>query len=173
MSLKDPCFEDCLGQLENLLDQVVLKIDHCLQQLNDDQIWWRPTSELPSIGNLILHICGNLRQWGADGLQGISNARDRDAEFALESRFTRAELLQLLVGVKTDVLLAIAGCPSENWLVRREIQGFQVTGNGALLHTLPHAVGHTHQIVMLTRLQKGNDYRFQWTVDGDRSVVPL
>ena len=57
-------------QVSHLLDQSVVKIEHCLNQLSDKQIWTRPRGSVNSIGNLILHLLGNLRQWGIVPLQG-------------------------------------------------------------------------------------------------------
>ncbi len=61
----------------HLLEQSVHKIKHCLNQLDSDQIWWRPEPGLNSIGNLILHLCGNLNQWAVCGITGSKDERQR------------------------------------------------------------------------------------------------
>ena len=58
------------------------RIKHCLRQLSEEQVWWRPSPALNSIGNLILHLCGNLRQWIVAGLGGAADHRNRPSEFA-------------------------------------------------------------------------------------------
>jgi hypothetical protein len=66
----------------NELTSALGKIKHCLGQLSDEQVWWRPRPSLNSIGNLILHLCGNVRQWIVGGLGGAADSRDRPAEFS-------------------------------------------------------------------------------------------
>ena len=68
-------------EMSHLIDASLLKIDHCLGQLNDEQIWWRPGEGQNSIGNLLLHMCGNLRQWAIVPLTDGEDQRDRAAEF--------------------------------------------------------------------------------------------
>src|SRR5688572_27072869 len=79
------------------------KIERCLERLNDEQIWWRPNAESNSIGNLVLHLCGNARQWIVCGLGAGPDNRTRDAEFAQRDVIPRTELLQLLRTTLADV----------------------------------------------------------------------
>src|SRR5215213_8983687 len=79
------------------------KIERCLEQLDDEQIWWRSNAESNSIGNLVLHLCGNARQWIVCGLGSAPDNRIRDAEFAQRDVIPRAELLQLLRTTIADV----------------------------------------------------------------------
>ena len=65
----------------NELTSALAKIKHCLGQLTDEQVWWRSRPSLNSIGNLTLHLCGNVRQWLVAGLSGAADSRDRPAEF--------------------------------------------------------------------------------------------
>src|SRR5678809_1422259 len=82
-----------VGHARNFLVHHYLpKIERCLEKLSDDQIWWRPNLESNSIGNLVLHLCGNARQWIVCGLGGASDARDRSQEFAERSVISRQAL---------------------------------------------------------------------------------
>ncbi len=81
---------------ELLQDDYLLKIERCLERLTDEQIWWRPNPESNSIGNLILHLCGNARQWIVSGLGGATDERHRQAEFDERRTIPRAELLAIL-----------------------------------------------------------------------------
>src|SRR5262249_2336251 len=108
------------------------KIKHCLGQLNDSQVWWRPQPTMNCIGNLILHLCGNVRQWVVAGLGGAADVRNRASEFAERGPIPKAELskrLETLVGEAKEVLERLT--PRE-MLEGRCIQGFDVTGLGAL-----------------------------------------
>src|ERR1041385_9451923 len=80
----------------HLSEDFLPKIERCLSLLTDEQIWWRPNSESNSIGNLILHLSGNARQWIVCGVGGAADARDRDAEFARREVIPGAELRSIL-----------------------------------------------------------------------------
>src|SRR5687768_5541981 len=77
---------------EFLRDEYLPKIERCLEKLTDDQIWWRSNSESNSIGNLLLHLSGNARQWIVCGLGGETDARVRQAEFDERRTIPRDEL---------------------------------------------------------------------------------
>src|SRR5262249_9599707 len=81
------------------LDSALNRIKHWLGQLNDGQVWQRSQPSLNSIGNLILHLCGNLRQWVVAGLGGALYVRNRLAEFAERVPVTKVELVRSLEAV--------------------------------------------------------------------------
>src|SRR5262245_36532911 len=83
----------------NELASALARIKHCLGQLSDEQVWWRSHPSLNSIGNLTLHLCGNVRQWIVAGLSGGANVRDRPAEFSEPGSIPRDELLRRLEAV--------------------------------------------------------------------------
>ena len=86
------------------------RIKHCLGQLNDEQVWWRSQPSLNSIGNLILHLCGNLRQWIVAGLGGAADVRNRPAEFAERGPIPKDELLRRLEAVVEEAKAILADC---------------------------------------------------------------
>ena len=153
------------------------KLEHCFQQLNPDQIWYRTAPEQNSIGNLVLHISGNLRQWGIVPFTGAEDLRDRESEFAhsvLETEPLLKEPLLNRLEVTLDEAKGVWRRLQEADLVRGyKVQGFEVTGCFAILHTVTHFVGHTHQVITLTRQQLGSAYRFHWTPDKPRTDVPI
>ena len=156
-----------------MLDQAMAKIEHCVQQLSETQIWWRPESSCNSIGNLILHLSGNLRQWGVTPFTMAKDRRDRDAEFATQPQPKIRELLNTLRQTVADAKNEWdhLNCNQLNRQVT--IQGFDVTLMHAIMHTSHHFVGHTHQIVMLTRMQLRSNYQFHWTPEEERHHVPV
>jgi hypothetical protein len=144
------------------LTSALARITHCLGQLTDEQVWWRSGSSLNSIGNLVLHLCGNLRQWILAGLGGAADVRDRTAEFAERGPLPKA-VLQLTLNAVVNEAKAVLGRMTAHQLLEvRRIQGFTVTGLAALFDSVPHFRGHTQEIVHLTRLQLGEAYRFAW-----------
>jgi hypothetical protein len=146
----------------NELTSALARIRHCLGQLTDEQVWWRPRPGLNSVGNLVLHLCGNLRQWVVVGLGGGTDSRDRPAEFAERGPIPKAELLRRLEAVVDEARAVLARQTAGRLLEARRVQGFDVTGLAAVFDSVPHFRGHTQEIVGLTRLQLGDAYRFAW-----------
>jgi hypothetical protein len=138
------------------------KIGHCLGQLNDGQVWWRPREGMNSIGNLLLHLCGNVRQWVIDGVRDTPDARDRAREFAERGPIPRDELLRRLDAVLREADAVLAAVTADQLLEPRRIQGFDETVLSAIFDSLAHFYGHTQEIVNITRLQLGDAYRFAW-----------
>jgi hypothetical protein len=139
------------------------RLEHCLGQLTDAQLWWRPREAMNSIGNLVLHLCGNLRQWLVAGIGGAADVRDRPQEFAERGPIPRDELLGRLAQVVGEVDAALAGVSDGQLLEPRRIQGFDETVLSAVFDSLAHLAGHTQEVVCLTRLQLGDAYTFAWT----------
>jgi uncharacterized damage-inducible protein DinB len=144
------------------LDHAVRKISHCLKQLTDEQVWWRPGASMNSIANLILHLCGNVRQWITAGVGGAEDTRDRPKEFSERGPMEKAELLRRLEATVAEAQQAIVGASAADLVEGRRIQGFDATGVAAMLHSVAHFHGHTQEIVHLTRCQIGDDYEFEF-----------
>jgi hypothetical protein len=145
------------------LDSALSRIKHCLDQLNDDQVWWRSHPGLNSIGNLILHLCGNLGQWMVSGVGGAADIRNRSAEFAERGPIPKSELVRRLERVVEEAKRALAGLTARQLVEIHRIQGFDVTGLAAIFDSVPHFRGHTQEIVHITRAQLGDGYKFAWT----------
>jgi hypothetical protein len=150
-----------LAAREELRDAIG-KIRHCLDQLSEEQVWQRPQPGLNSIGNLLLHLAGNLTQWVVCGVGGERDHRNRAAEFAAEGEFSKVEMLQKVgdAAIAAQSVLEQLTC-SELLRVRR-IQGFEVTGLAAIFHSVPHFRGHTQEIVHIARTLLGDRYQVQW-----------
>lgn len=145
---------------EFLVEEYLPKIERCLERLSDEQIWWRPNEESNSIGNLVLHLCGNARQWIVCGVGGAADGRDRDAEFARREAVPRDELLALLRGTLSDLEAVLKNLTAETLLERRTIQGSDVDVLEAIFHVTEHFSMHTGQIIMLTKMLTATDLRF-------------
>jgi hypothetical protein len=146
-------------ELANALD----RIKHCLGQLNDGQVWQRSRPDLNSIGNLILHLGGNLRQWIVAGLGGAADSRHRPAEFAERGPIAKERLLRDLEAAVNESKRVLAGVSAGQLAAGRRIQGFDVTGVAAIFSSVPHFRGHTQEIVHMTRLLLGDAYKYAWT----------
>ncbi len=144
------------------LDSALSRIQHCLVQLSDEQVWQRARPSLNSIGNLILHLCGNLRQWIVAGVGGAIDDRNRPAEFAERGPIPIAELRHKLDAVVADANRVLAHVDAGQLANVRRIQGFDLTGAAAIFDSIPHFRGHTQEIVYMTRLVLGDAYQFAW-----------
>lgn len=145
---------------EFLVGEYLPKIERCLERLSDEQIWWRPNEESNSIGNLVLHLCGNARQWIVSGVGGAADARVRDAEFAQRELIPAVELLTLLRTTVSDVAAVLENLPPETLLEQRTIQGSNVDTLEAIFHVTEHFSMHAGQIFLLTKLLTATDLRF-------------
>jgi uncharacterized damage-inducible protein DinB len=143
-----------------LVGDYLPKIERCLEKLSDEQIWWRANEESNSIGNLILHLCGNARQWIISGLGSQPDGRNRDSEFEQRDLIARAELLTLLDSTLSEVQMVLGELDPSTLLERRKIQGNDVEILEAIFHVTEHFSMHTGQIIMLTKMLTSADLRF-------------
>ncbi len=148
-----------------MVEDYLPKIERCLERLTDEQIWWRANEESNSIGNLVLHLCGNARQWIVCGVGGAVSTRDRDAEFAQRDTIERERLLSLLRTTIADVDTTLRDLgprlnDPQTLLERHTIQGSDVDVLEAIFHVTEHFSMHTGQIIMLTKMLTGSDMRF-------------
>lgn len=143
------------------------RIVGCLERLSDEQIWWRPNEASNSIGNVVLHLCGNVRQWIIAGLGGEPDRRERDREFAERGPIPRGELVKRLEATVRKACRIIRRLTPHELARPREIQKFHVTGFIAVNHVTEHFAFHTGQILYATKLLKGEDLGFT-KLPGDR-----
>lgn len=136
------------------------KIARCLEQLTDEDVWWRAAEESNSIGNLILHLAGNARQWIVSGVGGGADHRTRQREFDRREVIPRAELLSLLEETIEEVDAALRRVDPASLLDRRHIQGQEVTILEAVFHVVEHFSMHTGQIILLTKMLTRKDLGF-------------
>jgi len=136
------------------------KIERSLELLTDEQIWWRANPQSNSIGNLLLHLSGNVRQWIVCGLGGAVDERDRDSEFAERDTIPRDELLAALKQTLTEADAALAKLDTGKLLERHSIQGCDTTALGAIFHVVEHFSMHTGQIILLTKQLTARDMHF-------------
>ena len=156
-----------IAETQHWLDNNVGKIKHCLKQLSDEQVWWRPQESMNSIANLVLHLCGNVTQRVLATVGGEQDNRDRPSEFTERGPIPKAELIRRLDGGTVMAKGVLAGLRTEQLIEPRRYQGlnreFDGTVLSTILHSLLHLGGHTQEIVFITRLQLGDAYEFQMT----------
>ncbi len=143
-----------------VFEESYARIYKCLTLLDENQLWDSPNGNIPSAGCLILHLCGNARQWILSGLGGEEDNRNRDEEFVIHRNIRKSDFIFLLENMKSQ----LKGCfdrISEKQLNEKiYVQGFHVSGFSALIHVIEHFSYHTGQITTLTKLysNKQTDY---------------
>ena len=143
-----------------LMTDYLPKIERCLERLSEEQVWWRSNEESNSIGNLILHLCGNARQWIVSGLGGAVDTRARQSEFDERSPISTLELLGHLRQTLAEVDQVLADFAPASLPERRFIQGTEQIVLEAVFHVVEHFSMHTGQIILLTKMLTESDLRF-------------
>jgi uncharacterized damage-inducible protein DinB len=142
------------------LNQLCGRVETCLGKLTPDQIWMRGAENQNAVGNLVLHLNGNLRQWILTGIGGAPDARVRDEEFSARGGMEPEALGRLLRGAVDEALVIIRSLPPERLTERTTIQGHDVTLLEAIFHVVEHFSGHTAQIIFVTKMLTGEDLGF-------------
>ena len=150
-----------LAQAARLLWQVHLpRIEACVKKLSSDQIWWRAHPASNSVGNLALHLEGNVRQWIVSGLGGLPDRRERDKEFSQPGSIPTRTLVARLRKAVSQADRVMRKVNAEALARTYSIQGFHVTGLRAVFHVAEHFSHHAGQIILLTKMLGGKDLKF-------------
>lgn len=147
------------------MDECLRMISIALEQVSEEQVWQRPNQSLNSIGNLILHLCGNMTQYGISSLEEIEDHRNRDKEFSVTGGFDKQLLLKQLEQTTEEVKAVIAKTSRNRLLQKKEVQGFELSGIGNCIHLVEHFSYHTGQIAFWVKLLKGEQLGFYDGVD--------
>lgn len=136
-----------------------------MDQLSDKEVWEAPNESANSIGNLILHLCGNITQYAISSLGGTEDHRERDKEFQVSEQFSKEALLEKLNNTLEKAKAIIDKASLHELLKKRKVQGFEMSGIGIIIHVTEHYSYHTGQIALLTKLWKNKDLGFYDDVD--------
>jgi uncharacterized damage-inducible protein DinB len=147
------------------------KIRLAVQDLSYDDIWRRPNEDSNSIGNLIVHLAGNIRQWIVAGIGGAPADRDRASEFAMRNGPKLPELLTLLNAAVTDADEVLATLGDDDLTRERRIQGRDTNVLDAIYHVVEHFSMHTGQIIMMAKTYAPGAVKFYDDAGGN--AVPL
>ena len=145
---------------QKLLGQYWPRLQKAVESLTDEQVWWRPNPASNSIGNLILHLNGNVTQWLVDSFNRDEDKRNRPAEFAAEGGITAAELLAKLAATMERAAQVLDRLTVEELLAPYEIQGYHVHGLDAVYQVVEHFGLHYGQIAYITKHLTDRDLGF-------------
>jgi hypothetical protein len=136
------------------------RLKECVSSLTDEQVWWRPNDASNSIGNLILHLNGNVGQWLVASFNKDEDKRNRPEEFSAKEGATGAELLAKLEATLDAAAKVLDRLTVEELLAPYEIQGYHVRGLDAVYQVVEHFGMHYGQIVYITKLLTEKDLGF-------------
>ncbi len=151
-------FLDC--SRKRFFGQLWPRLQECVASLNEEQIWWRPNDASNSIGNLLLHLNGNVYQWLVASFNKEDDKRNRPAEFSAQGGLAAAVLLKQLGATLDQVRAVFDRLTPVELLATYEIQGYHVSGLDAVYHVVEHFALHYGQIAYITKLLSGKDLGF-------------
>lgn len=140
-----------------VMEESMPRIKKCLSLLSEEEVWIRPNENIVSIGNLILHLCGNARQWILSGVGGQADLRERDSEFSEKGPLPKAQLIKKMDLLAVDLSAVLKELPAEKLLEKNEVQIYEETVLSMLIHVIEHFSYHTGQITFLTKSLKNVD----------------
>jgi hypothetical protein len=143
-----------------LLEQYWPRLRACLESLTDEQVWWRPNDASNSIGNLVLHLNGNVRQWLLASFNQLEDTRNRPAEFNERTRISRAALLEQIGATMQQASETLSRLTETDLLAAFEIQGYNLRGLAAVYQVVEHFGLHYGQILYVTKMLRGEDLSF-------------
>ena len=132
------------------------KIQRCLDVLPPDAIWRRDDDSSNSIGNLLLHLSGNIRQWIVSGIGGASDVRTRQQEFDQRDGWSGPDLTRRLRGTVEEADAVLAKVDLASLLEPKRIQSYDITVMRAIYAAVEHFSMHTGQIILLAKMWKGD-----------------
>jgi uncharacterized damage-inducible protein DinB len=163
--------DEFISQAIFRIEENTPRIKNCLLQLSDEEAWKKPNSSSNSVGNLILHLCGNITQYILSSLGGKQDIRVRDEEFSATGGFTRDELIGKITSTVNDAVKIIHHTGEKELSEAREVQGFNLSGIGIIMHVVEHYSYHTGQIALWTKILKDKDLGFYAGIDLNKKNI--
>ncbi|MDW3651581.1 MAG: DinB family protein [Bacteroidia bacterium] len=137
-----------------LFKESIPRAKKCLDLLSDEDIWYRPNENSNSVGNLILHLCGNVRQWLISAIGEEADTRQRQLEFDERGPIPTVELISKLDQLQTDAEKVLDQTKPEILIKPYSVQGYSETGLSILIHIVEHFSGHIGQITYFVKARK-------------------
>ena len=163
--MKEELLPEFINAAVQYFDENTAKLQACLDELEEADTWRRPNEHSNSVGNLLLHLSGNIRQWVISSLGNREDSRQRETEFAADGGYTKIELTEKLVSTIEEAKAIIKDITLPAILEKRKVQGYSYSGISIILHVTEHYSYHTGQIIFWTKLLKNKDLGFYAGVD--------
>ena len=152
-----------------LIDECQERTLKCLDFLTEEEIWYRPNDQSNSVGNLVLHLCGNVKQWLHATIGGEKDTRTRQAEFDERGPVAKDTLKQMVKELMQKSEGILDNCTPEHLLRYYKVQGFEENGVGILIHVTEHFSYHVGQITYFVKAHKSLDVEYYAGQDLDNT----
>ena len=163
--MKKTIHQEFIEQSIFRLEENIPRIKNCLDRLSEEEVWKKPNESSNSVANLILHLCGNITQYILSSLGNTEDIRARDIEFSTAGGFSKKELFEKINQVVLASVEVIRNCDEEQLLRVKQVQGFEFSGIGIIIHVAEHLSYHTGQIAFWTKFLKDQDLGFYADLD--------
>lgn len=150
-----------------LFDEGCARIKICLSKLTSQQIWYKHNANVNSVGNLVLHLCGNVRQYVLAGIAGQEDIRERAAEFSEKGPLDTSYLVSILESLEEDVSAVLVSITAMDLIEDRTVQGFDENVISILVHVAEHFSYHVGQITYYTKYVNDVDTGYYAGLDLD------
>jgi uncharacterized damage-inducible protein DinB len=158
-NLSDVALKALRGRITRILPA---QIRTCVEELTEEQLWWRPNEHSNSVGNLVLHMSGSMRHYLSRGVGGIDYNRDRPAEFAERGPIPKAQLLATFDETIRQAAEILDSFDTSRFLDPTDEQNYVPTIFDAIFNIAIHFATHTGQIVYITKLLKEGSVDELW-----------
>jgi uncharacterized damage-inducible protein DinB len=167
-----PADSGSLGAHAELSDRLLRmypeEIRACLAELDDEQIWWRPNASSNSVGNMVIHLTGNLNHYLGHGAAGSTYRRDRPAEFAETGPIPRQELLDRFEASLEWARRGFERATPDRWLEMADLGPESMPLGQLLVAVTAHFSGHVGQIIYVTKMIRAGVFEDLWKRVRDR-----
>ena len=149
-----------MGYSLEKMQQMSKQIRECVEGLSEEQIWQRSGDNANSIGNLLLHLSGNIRQWIGHGVGGLADVREREKEFEARGGRSTKEVLHLFEKTVAEAIDILRAMPLQRLTERTKPQNRDVAVLEAIYQVVGHLMLHAGQIIFATKQITGKDLGF-------------
>ena len=163
--MSDALMKEFIEQSIYRIEENTHRIGKCLQEIDGTELWKFTNEHSNSIGNLILHLCGNVRQYAIAALGEINDTRERDKEFTATAGLAKATLLNELTRTISEAVGVIKNLDEDRLIKIYSVQGFNLSGIGIIIHVTEHYSYHTGQIAFRTKQITNRDLGFYANID--------
>ncbi|WP_297762403.1 DinB family protein [uncultured Muriicola sp.] len=161
--MKDKRSDLAIDIVENAIfrmEESLRMISKSTALLSTEELWKKPNRASNSVGNIIIHLKGNITQYILAGLGGQEDRRQRDLEFSVTHSYSAKELNHMLQELMEEVKTVLYGLKDKELIKSHSVQGFKLSGQGIVLHVVEHLSYHTGQIAFWTKILKNKDLGF-------------
>jgi uncharacterized damage-inducible protein DinB len=145
-----------------ITDVLPTQVRSCIEDLTEEQLWWRPNDESNSIGNLVLHMSGSTRHYLSRGIGQMDYKRDRPAEFSERGPVPKEQLLSIFDETIAQAVSVLDSFETSRFTDPSEEPDYYGTVFEQILGITMHLATHTGQIVYATKLLKQGSLDELW-----------